>query len=229
MAAQLSGRPLAGIYLALSHHQALVYFHGVSGISKQFSIQRTLMDDELLTEYIAILHQYGDLLRRLYVHLEPSIRLQRLVHGALDFMPTAPTIKQQIQQWPDALFRYPPVAWVHPRKGTLMVDGQPWSFAFHGAGLSFFQAATQCDVSGEFSSNGILAITEHTAWCYLSTNPTNTANFAALGSLHKLFFKEAEARQVLIPISPLLAGDDQTYQVVDLKTTDERLYDKPAG
>ena len=173
------------------------------------------MHDELVTEYIAFLHQYSDLLRRLYVDLEPSIRLRRLVHGALDFMPTAPTITQQIQQWPDALFIYPPVAWVHPRKGTLILDDQSWSFAVHGAGLSFFQAVTECDVSGEFSSNGTLAITQHTVWCYLSTNPTHTANFAALGSLHEFLFKEAEARQVLIPVPPLLAGDDQTYHVVE--------------
>jgi hypothetical protein len=117
------------------------------------------MNDELVTEYIAILHQYSDLLRRLYVHLEPLIRLQRLVHGELDFMPAAPTIRQQIQQWPDALFLYPPVAWVHPRKGTLIVDDRSWSFVFHGAGLSFFQAATECDISGEYSSTGTLAIT----------------------------------------------------------------------
>jgi hypothetical protein len=179
------------------------------------------MDDKLLTEYIAILHQYNDLLRRLYVHLEPSIRLQRLIHGSLDFMPTASTITQQIQQWPNDLFLYPPVAWVHPRKGTLVVDDQSWSFAFHGAGLSFFQAMAECDVSGEFASNGTLAITQHTVWCYLSSNPTNSANFATIGSLHELYFKEAEARQVLIPVAPLLAGDDQTYQLIALKATDE--------
>jgi hypothetical protein len=40
--------------------------------------------------------------------------------------------------------------------------------------------------------------------------------------LHELFFKEAEARQVLIPVPPLLAGDDQTYHVIDRKATDER-------
>jgi hypothetical protein len=187
------------------------------------------MNDELVTEYIAILHQYSDQLRRLYAHLEPSIRLQQLVHDELDFMPTAPTITQQIQQWPDALFLYPPVAWVHPRKGTLIMDDQSWSFAFHGAGLSFFQAATECDISGEYSSNGTLAITQHTAWCYLSTNPTNTTNFAALGSLHELFFKEAEAQQMLIPVPPLLAGDDQTYHVIDRKATDQRLCDKSSG
>jgi hypothetical protein len=38
-----------------------------------------------------------------------------------------------------------------------------------------------------------------------------------------------EARQVLIPVLPFLAGDDQAYHVVDLETTDERLCDKPAG
>jgi hypothetical protein len=187
------------------------------------------MHEELLTEYIAIVHRYSHQLRTLYRHLEPSIHLKRLVHGDVDFTPTERTITQQIQQWPKDMFLYPPVAWAHPPKGTFFFADQPWSFAFHGAGLSFFQEATQLDVSGEFSKNGTLAITEHTVWCYLSTDPTGSPGFAAMASLHELYFKEVEARHLIVPVPPLLEGDDQTYSFIDLDEAEKKPYSTPAG
>lgn len=171
------------------------------------------MQEERLKAYVDMIRSYYHLLKSLYVQLEHQIQLKRFTHNNIDITPQGKTISQQIQHWHQNVFLFPPTAWVEPRKGSMIINDQQWTYTFHGTGLSFFHEEAKLDVSAEFSRLGQVAITQHTAWCYISTYPNALPLWPQLASLNEIYFKEIAAREYITAVAPLYADDEQTYIV----------------
>lgn len=169
------------------------------------------MQKHMIADYIKMIYQYDTLMHTLYHHLMPHLHLTRIARSDIDFIPSERSITTQIQRWPTTLFLYPPVAWITPRTGTFQHESQSWSFAFHGAGLSFFHESTNLDVSGEFSRTGTFAFTMHTVVCYLTTHPLWSTRAIADRAIHEWCFHILEERTIITAIPPLWDAEEQTY------------------
>jgi len=102
---------------------------------------------------------------------------------------------------------------VEPRKGECRYQGSVWSYAFHGGGLSFFLAQPERDVSGEFSRNGTLGMTEYTTQCYISDKATTTPRLQRILLHHEAYFQEIATQNIIKPAPPFFDGDDGVYVI----------------
>jgi hypothetical protein len=168
---------------------------------------------QLVTPFSELLAVYNPQCMRLYTALEPYLTITPFTHAQTVFIPTEKTVAEQLKRWPNDQPISPPVAWVTPRKGQLDVDGTVWSYAFHGAGLSFAHRTSTLDVSVEFARTGEAAMTQWTFRCYLESMDPEPSHAAAMLPLLDMLFDYAVEQQTIRPVPPLIDGDDQTYIV----------------
>ena len=165
----------------------------------------------LIAPFHDLLTRYDILRGQLYATLEPQLTLKSFIHAQTVFTPTECTITQQLQHWPEGQFVYPPVAWVEPRKGRIEVHSAQWTYAFHGAGLTFAHTTSPLDVSVEFARTGEAAITEWTFRCYLESIDVDLSVAIEMIPFLDELFEYAVEQQVIQPVPPLLGSAEQTY------------------
>lgn len=171
------------------------------------------MQQALFRLYINIVQEYYERLQLLYSQVEMLVRMTEFTHHGTHFTPTEVTIFQQIRHLPREAYDHPPVAWVEPNRGILIYEGDTWDYAFHGGGLSFFEQASERDISGEFARTGELAITEYTTSLYFAGIPTKTPDWRELSIHNELYFEEMKTQKIVYPVPPFFEGDDNTYIV----------------
>ncbi len=171
------------------------------------------MNQEALEIYTKLVYEYYFILQLFYQKIEQIAKPKNTSYGGIYFTPTETTITRQIQQWPQHLFLFSPASWVEPRKGEYIYQGALWSYAFHGGGLSFFLAPSERDVSGEFSRNGSLGITEYTTQCYISDKATNMPRLQEILVHHDLYFHKLAAQNIIYLVPSFFDGDDEVYIV----------------
>ena len=177
------------------------------------------MQQDLFEQYMFAVRNYYQTLQALYNQLKTFIRVTGYTQYGTHFVPTETTIFQQIRCLPQDVYYSPPVAWVEPKKGTLVYKGSTWDYTFHGGGLSFFEQTSKRDISGEFARTGELAITEHTTSIYIAEIPTITSNGIGLSTKSELYFEEMKAQKILLPVPPFFEGDDNTY-IMNINTNE---------
>jgi hypothetical protein len=146
--------------------------------------------------------------------LEPLVQLQPSEEIRDRFIPSKSSIIEEIRHYPKNEFLFPPAAWVHPRQGEIEYKNQTWEYFFHGGGLSFFDnQSPKSDISIEFSRDGHIALTAYTFECYLDTVSLrkNKPIYRTILHQHEKLLGQLIQLGHLIPVTPILIQDDQTY------------------
>ena len=167
----------------------------------------------LFEAFLVELKKYDNLIRQLYEIVETQIHFAPAEGFDLNFTFAQKTILAQIKHWPEGEFKYPPAAWVHPRKGFVVLAGVSWEYAFHGAGLSFFHRQTRQDISIEFTESGDLGITKSTTKIVFDDLKALGKNTIDFTEQYDVLFEDAVQLAYLYPVPPLFGqgNDEQTY------------------
>ena len=164
---------------------------------------------EFLKKFVQFQNDLFSLLERVVVIPKSTQEL------GIVFMPNSKTILEQIKKWPLGTMLLPPVAWVEPRQGSVIYNGQKWDFGFHGVGLSFFENKARTDITIDFSATGELGVTKENFLTYLQSLKLQE-NFHDMGEKHSVFFAKLREKGVLKEIPPLFPHSDQTYLLIDI-------------
>ncbi len=169
--------------------------------------------------YIRELRRYQVLCESLFSILENNVSVKEGSLSGFTLKPTQKSILAEILQLeqdtvPKFRIALPPHSWVQPAAGQIKANGEVWEFKFHGMGLSFGYGDSVDnwkDVSIEFSKQGKIAVTEWTTLLFFKTNCQGLPEYQEIYAAKKDLFLQAIENNYLIPIEPLLTGDDQTY------------------
>lgn len=175
--------------------------------------------NKVFETYFRELRRYRILCESLFSILENSVTVKEGNVGEFTLKPTQKTILAEIlhlkqDTFPKFYISLPPDSWIEPSLGQIEYNGEVWIFNFHGMGLSFSQGDTtdtSRDISIEFSMQGKIAITEWTTLLFFKTNCQGLPEYQEILGARKELFLQAIENGHLIPIEPLLSGDDQTY------------------
>ena len=172
--------------------------------------------ETILELYHHELRRYSTLQQILHAEMEKVIDLVP-AKVPFPYSPTRGSLLAEIAAMPKTPIAIPPMELVKPQTGSVQFDREAWQFSFHGMGVSFSHGETATDtrdVSVEYSHRGQIALTEWTAWKFFNTMCREIEVFKTIRdsyNAHRPFLQKAVEHGLLIPVPPLLDGDDQTY------------------